>query len=138
MEPDRIKRVGAQVRKDRNFSQRHECIRTSRAADRRLYYSSYIRSFIGIRDQRVDALVTSRLNQGRLWPDPLIQLNPSFQYAGTIEDLVAEGVLHSECNRIPVAYPSVARLLLVTALAAMLAPARRTTRSEPLAALRQD
>jgi hypothetical protein len=101
-------------------------------------YSSYIRSFIRIRDQRVDALVTSRLNQGRLWPDPLIQLNPSFQYAGTIEDLVAEGVLHSECSRIPAAYPSVALLLLVTALAAMLAPAWRTTRLEPLAALRQD
>ena len=50
-------------------------------------YSSYIRSFIRIRDQRVDALVTSCLDQGRLWPDPLIQLNPSFQYAGTIEDL---------------------------------------------------
>ena len=63
-------------------------------------YSSYIRSFIRIRDERVDALVTSCLDQGRLWPDPLIQLNPSFQYAGTIEDLVAEGVLHSECTRI--------------------------------------
>lgn len=63
-------------------------------------YSSYIRSFIRIRDERVDALVTSCLDQGRLWPDPLIQLNPSFQYAGTIDDLVAEGVLHSECSRI--------------------------------------
>src|SRR6266481_4551096 len=63
-------------------------------------YSSYIRSFIRIRDERVDALVTSCLDQGRLWPDPLIQLNPSFQYACTIDDLVAEGVLHSECTRI--------------------------------------
>jgi len=63
-------------------------------------YSSYIRSFIRIRDERVGALVTSCLDQGRLWPDPLIQLNPSFQYAGTIDDLVAEGVLHSECIRI--------------------------------------
>jgi len=63
-------------------------------------YSSYIRSFIRIRDERVDALVTSCLDQGRLWPDPLIQLNPSFQYAGTIDDLVAEGLLHSECTRI--------------------------------------
>jgi ATP-dependent helicase YprA (DUF1998 family) len=63
-------------------------------------YSSYIRSFIRIRDERVGALVTSCLDQGRLWPDPLIQLNPSFQYAGTIDDLAAEGVLHSECTRI--------------------------------------
>jgi len=40
---------------------RHECIRTSRAIDRRLF--SYIRSFIRIRDERVDALVTSCLDQ---------------------------------------------------------------------------
>src|ERR1039457_6252509 len=59
-------------------------------------YSSYIRSFIRIRDERVDALVTSCLDQGRLWPDPLIKLNPSFQYPGTVDDLVAEGVLNSE------------------------------------------
>jgi len=63
-------------------------------------YSSYIRSFIRIRDERVDGLVTSCLDQGRLWPNPLIQLNPSFQYAGTVDDLVAEGVLHSECSRV--------------------------------------
>jgi hypothetical protein len=63
-------------------------------------YSSYIRSFIRIRDERVDALVTSCLDQGRLWPDPLIQLNPSFQYAGTVDDFVAEGLLHSECRRV--------------------------------------
>jgi ABC-type lipoprotein release transport system permease subunit len=37
-----------------------------------------------------------------------------------------------------VAYPSVALLLLLTALAAMSAPAWRTARSEPFAALRQD
>lgn len=63
-------------------------------------YSSYIRSFIRIRDARVDALVTSCLDQGRLWPDPLIQLNPSFRYAGNVDDLVNDGILHSECARI--------------------------------------
>ena len=63
-------------------------------------YSSYIRSFIRIRDERIDKLVASCLDQGILWPDPLIQLNPSFQYAGTIDDLVTEGVLHSECARV--------------------------------------
>lgn len=63
-------------------------------------YSSYIRSFIRIRDERVAALVTSCLDQGRLWPDPLIQLNPSFQYARTVDDLGAEGVLQSEYARV--------------------------------------
>jgi ATP-dependent helicase YprA (DUF1998 family) len=63
-------------------------------------YSSYIRSFIRIRDVRVDALVRSCLDQGALWPDPLIQLNPAFQYAGTIDDLVKSGLLHAECGRV--------------------------------------
>jgi ATP-dependent helicase YprA (DUF1998 family) len=63
-------------------------------------YSSYIRSFIRIRDGRVEELVTSCLDQGLLWPDPLIQLNPAFQYAGTIEDLVTANMLHPECRRI--------------------------------------
>jgi hypothetical protein len=49
-------------------------------------YSSYIRSFIRIQDERVDALVTCCLDQRRIWPDPLIQLNPSFQYSGTVDD----------------------------------------------------
>lgn len=63
-------------------------------------YSSYIRSFIRIRDERIEGLVSSYLEEGLLWPDPLIQLNPSFQYAGTIDDLVAEGLLHGECSRV--------------------------------------
>ena len=34
------------------------------------------------------------------WPEPLLQLNPTFSPGGTIDDLVAEGVLHEECSRI--------------------------------------
>jgi ATP-dependent helicase YprA (DUF1998 family) len=60
-------------------------------------YSSYIRSFIRIRDQRIDGLVAACLDAGVLWPDPLIQLNPSFRFAGTIDDLVADGTLHPDC-----------------------------------------
>src|ERR1017187_4647798 len=63
-------------------------------------YSSYIRSFIKIRDERVDALVTSCLDQGLLWPDPLIQLNPNFEFASSVEAMAAEGILHSECARV--------------------------------------
>lgn len=63
-------------------------------------YSSYIRSFIRIRDDRVSQHVTDCLDSGALWPDPLIQLNPAFQYAGMIDDLVSEGILHSECARV--------------------------------------
>jgi hypothetical protein len=62
-------------------------------------YSSYIRSFIRITDERIRGLVASHLDQGLLSPDPLIQLNPSFQYAETIDDLVSAGVLHSQNSR---------------------------------------
>lgn len=37
---------------------------------------------------------------GLLWLDPLIELNPSFEPGESIDDLVEEGVLHSECARI--------------------------------------
>src|SRR5215204_5075448 len=40
------------------------------------------------------------LDEGLLWPDPLIQLNPSFEAGESIDELVDEGVLHEECARI--------------------------------------
>jgi len=63
-------------------------------------YSDYVRSFIHIRDDRIRELVDRELDEGLLWPDPLIQLNPSFESGGWIDDLVAEGVLHEECRRV--------------------------------------
>jgi hypothetical protein len=63
-------------------------------------YGSYIDSFINIRDPRIAAHVRRNFEEGVLWPDPLIQLNPSFQAGDWIDDLVKEGVLHAECSRI--------------------------------------
>ena len=51
-------------------------------------YSRYVRSFIQIRDQRISDHVTQRLDEGMLWPEPLIQLNPSFEPGAWIDDLV--------------------------------------------------
>ena len=63
-------------------------------------YSSYTRSFIEILDPKVRQYVFRQLDDGALWPDPLIQLNPSFEPGATIDELVAEKVLHDECGRI--------------------------------------
>lgn len=63
-------------------------------------YADYVRSFIEIRDPRIREQVQRELDAGRLWPDPLIQLNPGFEPGSSIEDLVSEGLLHAECNRI--------------------------------------
>jgi len=63
-------------------------------------YGSYVRSFIQIKDPRIEAEVEQSIDEGLLWPDPLIQLNPSFEAGDRIDELVAEGVLHGECDRI--------------------------------------
>ena len=63
-------------------------------------YLDYVRSFIRIKDEEILAYVDEQLRQGRLWPDPLVQLNPSFEPGDTVEALVARGVLGDECRRI--------------------------------------
>ncbi len=63
-------------------------------------YSNYIKSFINIRDQRIKEKVDTEINDGLLWPEPLIQLNPSFKQGLSIDDLVDKGILHPECGKI--------------------------------------
>ena len=63
-------------------------------------YSDYTRSFIRIADRRINEAVENEIAAGLLWPEPLLQLNPSFEPGATIEQLVADGTLHEECDRI--------------------------------------
>lgn len=63
-------------------------------------YSDYITSFLAIRDERISVRVRTNLEEGWLWPDASIGLNPAFEPGGWISELVAEGVLHSACERI--------------------------------------
>ena len=53
-----------------------------------------------MRDGRVAATVDAELEGGLLWPEPLVQLNPSFAPGGTIDELVAEGTLHPTCTQV--------------------------------------
>ena len=63
-------------------------------------YASYTRSFIKIADPRISARVESDLNAGAFWPEPLLQLNPTFLPGGIIEDLIEQGTLYPECSKI--------------------------------------
>ncbi len=63
-------------------------------------YASYTRSFIKIADPIIRAKVDSELDAGAFWPEPLLQLNPTFRPGGTIDDLVADDTLYPECARI--------------------------------------
>jgi hypothetical protein len=46
-------------------------------------YSTYAKSFIQIRDERIFEAVHSSIEGSVFWPDPLIQLNPSFENGRT-------------------------------------------------------
>ena len=63
-------------------------------------YASYTKSFIRISDERIAEEVNREIAEGLLWPEPLLQLNPSFAPGNRIDDLVQEGLLHEDCSRI--------------------------------------
>lgn len=63
-------------------------------------YSTYVQSFVTIRDERIHALVGQKLSEGFLWPEALVQLNPRFAPGEPLSDLIAEKLLHPECLKI--------------------------------------
>jgi len=63
-------------------------------------YEAFVRSFVRIRDTRIAERVDSALKDGSLWPESLVQLNPSFEPGKTIGELVAEGLLQPVCAKI--------------------------------------
>lgn len=63
-------------------------------------YKLYIDSFINIADERILSTVKKDFNSGNLYPEPLIQFNPSFESGGSVEDLINEGTLSKEFNNI--------------------------------------
>jgi len=71
-------------------------LRDSTIAD----YREFIRGFVNIRDTAIRQEVDRSLDEGRLWPEPWLSLNPKFEPGGTIADLVRRGLLHNECDRI--------------------------------------
>ncbi len=63
-------------------------------------YKLYIDSFINIADEKILATVRKDFDSGNLYPEPLVQFNPSFESGGSVEDLVNNGVLVKEFNNI--------------------------------------
>jgi len=61
-------------------------------------YGSFVRSFVDITDQRIGEVVEKAFGESMLWPSPLVQLNPSFEPGGMIDDLVDDGMLHETCR----------------------------------------
>ncbi|MBC7261358.1 MAG: DEAD/DEAH box helicase, partial [Chloroflexi bacterium] len=63
-------------------------------------YQDFVRSFILIADDRAREFVKQTLESGSLWPEPLVQLSPSYALGPSVADLVADGRLHPEIAEI--------------------------------------
>ena len=63
-------------------------------------YKKYVTSYLKISDERIRVTVNNAVENGLLWPDPILQLNPLFESGGSIDSLVEEGILHNESKRI--------------------------------------
>lgn len=62
-------------------------------------YRDYVESFVQVLDPRIDKYVRGRLGEGALWPDAVLQLNPSFEMDLTLGELAASGVIMPETAR---------------------------------------
>ncbi len=63
-------------------------------------YKSFTTSSVDIRERRLAQHVRELADRGEQWPEPWLSLNPLFAGGGSISELVTEGLLHSECERI--------------------------------------
>lgn len=64
-------------------------------------YKNYVRSFFNIADDKIRGFVEEKLFQkDSLWPEALLQLNPSYAEGATVQELSAQGRLHPLCGEI--------------------------------------
>lgn len=63
-------------------------------------YRDYVSGFVAVKEPDARRFVDDYFDRGRLWPEPLVQLNPAFEPGRSIDRLVRKGVLHPECATI--------------------------------------
>ena len=62
-------------------------------------YRNYIESFLEIKDPKIQQFIKQELDNGHLWRDPLIQINPAYKKSADIDTLVKEDILDSQCKQ---------------------------------------
>ena len=63
-------------------------------------YAAFSRSFTRISAKDIAEAVDAEYAKGRYWPEPLIQINPNYKRAQSIDQLVSEGLLHPKTAEI--------------------------------------
>ena len=67
-------------------------------------YESFITSFVNISNDKIRKHVEDAINTKKLWPEPLIQFNPSYVKAETFEELAVSKIVNPELPNIFKAY----------------------------------
>ena len=63
-------------------------------------YQEYVNSFINIRNDSIREAVQSDIDTGKLWPEALIQFNPSFEHGDSVHSLIDDNIFHSEIQNV--------------------------------------
>ena len=63
-------------------------------------YKTYIQSFLNIKDPKILNFVDTEIDNKKLWPEPLVQFNPTFEKGRPLTTLVKEGYLNVELDNI--------------------------------------
>jgi superfamily II DNA or RNA helicase len=64
-------------------------------------YAKYVQSFLSISDEQIrDFIQQEIIEHNSLWPEALLQLNPAFELASTVEELSRQGKLNSTTAQI--------------------------------------
>jgi ATP-dependent helicase YprA (DUF1998 family) len=63
-------------------------------------YKSFVQGFLNIRDPEVLQKVETEIDNGLLWPEPWLALNPAFESGGSVSELIAADVLHPDAAKI--------------------------------------
>jgi len=63
-------------------------------------YRTYIESFVNIKKDFIKNKVTEEISSGKLWPQPLIQFNPSYKPGRSISEMINDGILNERLSYI--------------------------------------
>lgn len=67
-------------------------------------YRNYITSFLNIKDPGISRFVDTEIQNKKLWPDPLVQFNPTYKPGSSLKNLTDEKVLHPDLGKIFIGY----------------------------------
>ena len=62
-------------------------------------YRGYVESFVQVLDDRIEKFVSCRLDEGELWPDAVLQLNPAFEMDQSLRNLADDNLILPETAR---------------------------------------